>query len=188
MSWDDLVQQYERLVQPALHSGVIVVLAIVGRFVIKRLFLVLEPRVPVPPMVFGFLRRMVWVLSCVLVGYLLLTVWGLPLNTLLGMIGAALTMVAIGFVAVWSLLSNFMSAVVLMAFRPFRVGDEVEFSGEAVKGRVVDLTLLYTTLKTAEGDYFQVPNNMFFQKMFRCRAGKKRGDLREQLLRSEPAE
>lgn len=46
----------------------------------------------------------------------------------------------------------------------------------------------YTSLRTEEGDYYQVPNNMFFQKIFRCREGRTRVPLGEQFLESEPVE
>ncbi|NJK91390.1 MAG: mechanosensitive ion channel [Blastochloris sp.] len=83
---------------------------------------------------------------------------------LYNILAAAVAMVAIGFVAVWSVMSNISCTFLLLIFKPFRIMDEVEFPGEPIKGRVVDLTLLHTTLKTPEGDYFHIPNNLFFKK------------------------
>lgn len=55
---------------------------------------------------------------------------------------AFLAMVAIGFVAVWSVLSNSFCSVVLMMSRPFDVGDTVEVSGQALRGKVIDFNLI----------------------------------------------
>lgn len=188
MDWQSLMEQYQWMLKPLMLTGAILVLSVIAGVVLKRLLDVAQPKVPIPAIAYLMLRRVVRfaVLIIALAGVLI--AWGLDLSALLATIGGVLAMVAIGFVAVWSLLSNILCAFVLTAFRPFRIGDEVEVLPEGVKGRVVDLTLLYTSLRTPEGDLFQVPNNMFFQKMFRCRAGDKPRELGEQLLKSEPAQ
>ena len=75
-------------------------------------------------------------------------IWGFPVGTLLAFFGTVLGLVAIGFVAVWSVLSNFLCTFMLVAFKPFSVGDEIELPADGVKGRVTDLTLIFTTLQT----------------------------------------
>jgi small-conductance mechanosensitive channel len=84
-------------------------------------------------------------------------------------ISATIAALAVGFVASWSLLSNVTSALILLAFRPFRVDDEVEvLDGDTpvVKGRVADLNLMFTTI--VDGDVAcRVPNNLFLQKIVR---------------------
>ena len=82
---------------------------------------------------------------------------------------------AIAFFAIWSVLSNLLCAVLILTVGPFRLGDVVElvesFDKPIVKGRVVDINLLYTTLEEdAESDApatVQVPNSLFFQKVLR---------------------
>lgn len=98
-----------------------------------------------------------------------------------------LAMVAIGVIAVWSMLSHITATFLLILLKPFRVKDRIGFSGEEVGGVVVDLNLFFTTLKSDEGDHFLVPNNMFFQKCLRVRTGKGGSELQEQLGESEPA-
>lgn len=92
-------------------------------------------------------------------------------------ISAVVAAVAIGFVASWSLLSNATSALLLLTFRPFRVGDVVDLvepsNGSQMTGRVVDMNLMFTTLQEqAAGNgvprgTLQVPNSLFFQKVVR---------------------
>jgi len=106
---------------------------------------------------------------------------------LYGILAAVLAMVAIGFVAVWSVMSNVSCTLLLIVFKPFRILDEIEFPGEPVKGRVVDLNLLHTTLKTDSGETFHIPNNLFFQKTIRRRASAGALELEEQLRREQPA-
>lgn len=120
--------------------------------------------------------------------FLILSRWGFQLGTLLAVLGTILGLVAIGFVAVWSVLSNFLCTFVLILFKPFSVGDYLEIPADAVKGKVVDLTLIFTTLHGADDEYVHVPNNMFFQKIFKRRAGSQAIDLEHQLRQDKPIE
>jgi small-conductance mechanosensitive channel len=94
----------------------------------------------------------------------LLGIFGLNLSGLWAMLATIVGMVAIGFVAVWSVLSNVLCTVAILLFRPCSIGDQVEFVGEAVKGRVIDLNFMFTTLLAEDGGWLEIPNNLFFQK------------------------
>lgn len=86
-------------------------------------------------------------------------------------------MVSLGlvFVAGWSVLVNITCTMILLLFRPFCVGDEIGFAGEEIKGTVVDLTMIYTTLLHQDGRQFQMPNSMFLQKTIVRIRNSKRG-------------
>lgn len=100
---------------------------------------------------------------------LILGAFGVNIGGIWGILSTILAMVAIGFVAVWSILSNTLCTLIILVFRPFSIGDEVEFPGEPIKGRVQDLNFIYTTLTCEDGTVLQVPNNLFFQKTLRRR-------------------
>ncbi|CAM3620294.1 mechanosensitive ion channel family protein [Pseudomonas wadenswilerensis] len=81
---------------------------------------------------------------------------------------------AVAFFAMWSVLSNLLCAVLIFTVGPFRIGDVVELvetiDKPGVKGRVVAINLLFTTLielPEAGGALVQVPNSQFFQKSVR---------------------
>jgi small-conductance mechanosensitive channel len=94
---------------------------------------------------------------------------GLNLGGLWGVLSTVLAMVAIGFVAVWSVLSNTLCTLIILVFRPFSIGDEIEFPGDPIKGNVKDLNFIFTTLSCEDGSLLQIPNNLFFQKIIRRR-------------------
>lgn len=119
---------------------------------------------------------------------LLLGVFGFDLGGMWTMLTTVGAMVAIGFFAVWSVLSNCLCTFVILLTRPFSIGDDVEFVGEEVKGRVTDLNFVYTILRTADGATMHVPNNMFFLKVLKRHRGASQGSLAAQLHRSEHPE
>ncbi|MGE9291977.1 MAG: mechanosensitive ion channel family protein, partial [Puniceicoccales bacterium] len=161
---------------------------LVGGFIIVTLIMRLlrmitkraDTSVPLQP-IFMVIR---WVCILVVLG-LVLERFNLEIMTILT---TTLAMVAIGFVAVWSLISHVLATFLLMVTKPFRVNDNVQFVGEEVDGRVVDLNLFFTTLRVTDEEHIQVPNNMFFQKALRVKKGKGETDLSTQFGRQEPAE
>lgn len=93
---------------------------------------------------------------------------GVDLKGVWTSLGTVLSLVAIGFVAMWSILSHMLASVLIVVFRPFEVGDRVEIVGDdPVVGEVTDLNPVYTTLRADDGGIFQVPNNQFFQKVLK---------------------
>ena len=84
---------------------------------------------------------------------------------------------AVAFFAAWSVLSNIFCAVLIFSTRLFRLQDHIEVleNGEkpGLKGRVVDINLIYTTLQEVEADasdggsVLQIPNSLFFQRSVR---------------------
>lgn len=131
------------------------------------------------------IRPLVRVLDWIILGLalaLMFNVLGFNLGGVWTVLSTVLAMVAIGFVAVWSVLSNTLCTVLILVARPFSIGDEIEFVGEAMKGRVTDLNFIFTTLATEDGGEIRVPNSMFFQKVLKRRAGATTGkSLAEQL-------
>lgn len=101
---------------------------------------------------------------------------------------AVLALVAVGFVAVWSVMSNISCTVLILISRPFQVGDQVELPTDNLGGKVIDLNMLFTTLRTDDGALIQIPNNLFFQKPVRRLEGRSTVELSEQLGREQPAE
>ncbi|MGE0802672.1 MAG: mechanosensitive ion channel family protein [Lautropia sp.] len=85
------------------------------------------------------------------------------------------TVGAVAFFAAWSVLSNLFCALLIFTTRAFRIGDLVELveSGDkpGLKGRVLDINLVYTTLREEHGEgagtTLQLPNSLFFQRALR---------------------
>ena len=69
--------------------------------------------------------------------------------------GAGLSAFILGF-ALKDIGENFLAGILLVFKRPFQMGDLVETQGE--KGRVIDMTLRETIIKTLDGKDVFVPN------------------------------
>jgi small-conductance mechanosensitive channel len=81
---------------------------------------------------------------------------------------------AVAFFAAWSVLSNIFCTLLIFITGVFRLNDQVEIleNGEkpGLKGRVIDINLIYTTLQEPgmpARSVLQVPNSLFFQRSVR---------------------
>lgn len=119
------------------------------------------------------LRRFIRWAVLIIAGLLLLQWFGVDISTIWASLSAVLALIAVGFIAVWSVLSNVACSVMLLIFKPFRIGDFIELyenpGGENVCGRVKDVTMMYVVLREegSNGALIQIPNNLFFQKTIR---------------------
>jgi small-conductance mechanosensitive channel len=95
----------------------------------------------------------VWIVGSVIA----LGVLGLDIGALLGALG--LTSVAIGF-ALKEVFSNYISGMILLAARPFRLGDQVTI--KEFEGTVTQIQLRATTLNTYDGRKVYIPNQEVF--------------------------
>ncbi|MEM7681988.1 MAG: mechanosensitive ion channel family protein [Planctomycetota bacterium] len=108
-----------------------------------------------------------------LAGAALMQAWGVLANVWAAAT-AAVTLVAIGFFAVWSVLSNVLCSLILLTTRPFHVGERIRLLAAEAEGRVMEVNLLHTVLRNDDGETLLVPNNMLFQQVvLRRRRGYK---------------
>ncbi|AHL74006.1 membrane protein [Stutzerimonas stutzeri] len=162
-----------------LLLGLQVLLILLIAFVLQRLVVRgltrLGSHYPLPPELLLPLRGGIrWL---IIGGALIMVLerFGVSATVLWTALSGFVAVAAVAFFAIWSVLSNLLCAVLIMAVGPFRLGDLVELVESAdkpiVKGRVIDINLLYTTLEeSSEGGttaIVQVPNSLFFQKVLR---------------------
>lgn len=182
----DVMQKLTPIIEGLPRAVVMVLLVWLAYFLASRAVVLLDGRRKVSPVAARFIRRALRWAALLLAIILTLESFEL-LENAWAAITAVLAMIAIGFVAVWSVMSNALCSLIILIVRPFQVGDTIEFPPDGFKGKVVNFSLLFTTLRTDDDRLLQIPNNMFFQRVIY----RKRGDgpiaLDEQLLREKDA-
>jgi small conductance mechanosensitive channel len=136
--------------------GAIAVL-IIGRFVagmLRRATRRALERSKVDESLVPFFASAVYYLAITVVVIAVLSLFGVETTSLIAVVGAA--GLAIGL-AMQGTLSNVASGVMLLIFRPFRLGDYVEVAGTA--GSVAEIGLFSTTLNTPDNVRITVPNS-----------------------------
>jgi len=155
------VDKYAALVEQLVSDyGVKVVAAvvifIVGRWAAKALVGVVErmmTRSGVDALLVSFTKNIFYVGAMAFVFMAVLGKLGIQTTSFIAVLGAA--GLAIGL-ALQGSLSNFAAGVMLVLFRPFKVGDFIEAGGTA--GVVEEMLIFSTKLRTGDNKQIFVPN------------------------------
>lgn len=123
----------------------------------------------------------------------LLEYFGATINLIWTILYSSLAMLAIGFVAYWSILSNILAALFLVITHSFRIGEtiELEHHGVLVLGKVVNISIFFTTIvenKKRRTIEVHIPNNVFFQVIIKQQISslnKETYSLLEQLVQKD---
>ena len=157
--------------EPVIASIVLLLIAMFGVLavhrVVQRVLLDMQPRFGFSYESIALVTRTVGGVLWFVIALLLLGSWGVSVSGVWTFLVGAITLIGVAFIVVWAMVSNITASVFLAIWRPFRLGETVEILPESVKGRVVDRNLMFTVLREEAGTVLQVPNNLFFQKMFR---------------------
>jgi small-conductance mechanosensitive channel len=176
----------------ALSIVVIIVLGLIAQALVRRMLHTLAGRNYLSEALHVMLRGIAWWTIVIVVVLVSLQQLGVEVFGLWAGLLTVAGMVTIGFIAVWSVLSNILCAVLLIVFAPFRIGDDIEIieatGGKGLRGTVVNLNILYTSLReaTEEGTragVTHVPNNIFFQKTIRQWQGTNTTSLEANLFK-----
>jgi len=133
-----------------------------------------EKRKRFNPSIRYFLQNLVAISLQILLLFLALQVAGIQL-TFFAAILAGLS-VAFGF-ALSGTLQNFVSGILILALRPYSVGENVVMQGQ--EGKVTSIQLFYTTILTFDNKTIIVPNGQLSNNVITnlSRQGKRRLDI-----------
>jgi small-conductance mechanosensitive channel len=147
-----------------------IVILVVTR-VIRQLLRRVEAWLSLPYEAVVTIMRIVTTVLWLLTGLLVLNVWGVKVGGLWTVLVSAATLIGVGFLATWAMVSNVTATFFITLWRPFQLGSTVEMLPENLKGRVVDRNLMFTVLREESGSVLHIPNNLFFQRIFRVSGG-----------------
>jgi small-conductance mechanosensitive channel len=150
----------------ALLLGAAVIIFILNR-VLRTWLHPVGRKVGLPSDIMLSFTRILTISLWVMVFLFLLDLWGVSVVGIWTLLASGAAVVGVGFLANWAMVSNITASVFLAFWRPFHIGDTVSMLPDNFKGRAVDRNLMFTTLAEDDGSVLQVPNNLFFQKMFR---------------------
>ncbi len=103
------------------------------------------------------------VLSYIIYPILLIIVLGI-LGVSITALGALLGLLGLGIAfALQDLIANFISGLLILITRPFKIGDQIEADGE--KGTIKDINIRATQIKTYDGRKAIIPNSNLYNNI-----------------------
>ena len=137
-----------------------VILALIVMIIGYRIVNALEKRLKKPgkfsrldASVKSFIISFITIALKILLMIIVLSIVGVPMASLVTIVGSCA--VAIGL-ALQGGLSNIAGGLMILIFKPFKVGDFINSNG--MEGTVKSITMFYTTLVTVDNKVIQLPN------------------------------
>ncbi|MFO7745888.1 MAG: mechanosensitive ion channel [Psychroflexus sp.] len=96
----------------------------------------------------------------------LLLIWGVEVRELTVIFSSVFAVIGIGLFAVWSILSNITSGVIMFFNFPYKIGDKIQIHDKdfPLAAIIEDIKAFQLHLRTDEGELVTYPNNLFLQK------------------------
>lgn len=158
------VSRLDRLLDKLLDGSILIgqrilvalVVFIIGRYVVKllnRLFWHMLERGTIDPGVQSFLRSLVNIILLILLVLSVVGALGINTTSLAALLASA--GVAIGM-ALSGNLQNVAGGIVILLFKPYKVGDYIEAQGN--EGTVKEILLFHTIIQTVDLRTIYIPN------------------------------
>lgn len=102
------------------------------------------------------------------IGYLifLLILWGINYKGIFVFASSIFTVVGVGLFATWSVLSNFVSSVIIFFGCPYKIGDAIRIvdGDNSLEGTITDINFYNVILEDKNCNIITYPNNVILQK------------------------
>lgn len=154
---ENFLNQYREIIYVLIILAAAFIVSKSLRFLLNRLLVSNSKKLNVDPTNYSFLKNtlgvLVWALSLVVIAY---AVPQLKVMATALLAGAGFLAAALAF-ASQEAVSNIISGVFVIAFKPFRVGDLIQVDG-AHDGTVEDITLRHTVIRDFQNRRVIIPN------------------------------
>lgn len=137
-----------------------ILIFVIGRFVIRqinRLFLKIIRQRKLEISVETFLRSLLSILLNLILAFAIISRLGIETTSFAALLASA--GVAVGM-ALSGNLSNFAGGLIILVFKPFKVGDYIDTSSADVSGTVKEIQIFHTVLATLDNKIIYVPNGV----------------------------
>lgn len=106
------------------------------------------------------------ILILLIAAFLLSLAWGVGIAELSLVFSSVFAVLGVALFAVWSILSNITSGIILFFSFPYKIGDKIKIHDKdmPIEAIIEDIRAFHLHLRTLEGELITYPNNLILQK------------------------
>lgn len=92
--------------------------------------------------------------------------WGMGLAELAIVFSSTFAVIGVALFAIWSILSNITSGIIMFFSFPYRIGDKIKIHDKdmPIEAVIEDIRAFHLHLRSDEGELTTYPNNLILQK------------------------
>lgn len=148
------------------YTVAIIVLLVVLQFILKtaahRVGLRTEINITRTKLMFKYINILMFLIAFFLFSF----AWGMGLGELALVFSSTFAVIGVALFAIWSILSNITSGIIMFFSFPYRIGDKIKIHDKdiPIEAVIEDIRAFHLHLRTDDGELTTYPNNLILQK------------------------
>ncbi len=147
-------------------SALLILFLVTWKFALKksthRIAKIAEFNIGRTQLMFKYINVIIFIIAL----FSLLYTWGVDLKDLNLFFSSVFAVIGIALFAIWSVLSNITSGVIMFFSFPFKIGDKIKIHDKEfpIVGVIEDIKAFQMHIRNDEGELITYPNNLILQK------------------------
>ncbi len=106
------------------------------------------------------------ILVSIIAFFLFSFAWGMNLTDLSLIFSSTFAVIGVALFAIWSILSNVTSGIIMFFSFPYRIGDKIKIHDKdmPIEAVIEDIRAFHLHLRTEDGELTTYPNNLVLQR------------------------
>ncbi len=148
------------------YTTIIVVTLLILQFILKKAAHKVgrqsEIHITRTRLMFKYINILILLISV----FALAIAWGVGLKDLSLIFSSVFAVIGVALFAIWSILSNITSGIILFFSFPFKIGDKIRIHDKdaPIIGVIDDIKAFHILIINEEGELITYPNNLILQK------------------------
>lgn len=149
-----------------ITTGFILIFLLIIRLILTTLITKISRRKGINLARIHLMNRYVSVTLFVIALLIIPFIFGTDIKDLTLIFSSVFAVMGIGLFAIWSILSNITSGVIMFFSFPYKVGDKIQIHDKdfPIEGIIEDIRAFQLHLRLNNGDLVTYPNNLMLQK------------------------
>lgn len=113
-------------------------------------------------LMFKYINILVFIIAV----FLLSIAWGVGFTELSLIFSSVFAVIGVALFAIWSILSNVTSGIILFFSFPYKIGDKIKIHDKdiPIEAIIEDIKAFHLHLRSLDGELITYPNNLMLQK------------------------
>lgn len=152
--------------QEFIYTGIVLLFLLVTRYFVNALIGKISRKNGINIARTQLMQRYVSVALLILALLIIPFIFGTQANDLVVLFSSVFAVIGIGLFAIWSILSNITSGIIMFLSFPYKVGDKIKIHDHdfPLEGIIEDIRAFQLHLRIENGDLITYPNNLMLQK------------------------
>lgn len=149
-----------------IATGILLLIMLVIRFILTRLITKISRKQGINSARIQLINRYVSVTLFLLALIIIPFIYGTKASDLILLFSSIFAVIGIGLFAIWSILSNITSGIIMFFSFPYKVGDKIEIHDKdfPLEGIIEDIRAFQLHLRLENGNLVTYPNNLMLQR------------------------